>query len=127
MSEKVLDISEVKPGDEFIYHREAFTYGKKGILTPAKLYKVIAVGEESVFMGIDGGKETLISHDHIEKGFYVRYKRPKIEVVKRYLVKDEGDFIRWYVDHPGRDMRMLGAIEVTIVDDKITKVEIADV
>lgn len=131
MSEKVLDISEVKPGDEFVHHTDVFVYDdKKGGLPGAPLYRVITVGEEMVFMGVNEGpyyREALISHGQIEKGTYVRYKRPKIEKVKRFLVKDEGGFIRWYVDHPKRDETMLGAIEVTVINDKITKVEIADV
>lgn len=126
MSKKVFDISEVKPGDEFVYHGEVFTYDVgKGMPTPAKLYRVIAVGEEMVFMGVDGGKETLVHRDQIKNGIYVRYKKPKIERVTRFLVKDKDYGIRWYVDYPDRSM--IGGIQVTLIDDKITKVEIIDV
>lgn len=121
MSEKVLDISEVKPGDEFVYH------GANKSIRP-HIYRVITIGEETVFMGVEEGpyyRETLIRHSEIEDGSFVRYKKPKVEVVRRSLAKDKDYGICWHVDYPDRPM--IGSIQVTVVDDKITKVEIVDV
>lgn len=125
MKEKVLDISEVKPGDEFVYHEQ-------GVMVPHQIYRVITVGEEMVFMGVEEGpyyRETLVHRNEIQNGSYVRYKKPKVEKTKRFLVRDTLGNIRWSKDRPSKSwgMSLIGAIEVTIVDDKIVKVEIADV